>query len=640
MNRASSRRTTYVLLGLIFVAFILRIYRLDGPALRGDEAFSILFARNSLSEMFRLFTASTEPHPPLSFLVLHYWAKLAGESEFALRLPSALAGVLVVPLAYALGRLVWDRDVGLVAAALLAINPFYIWHAQEARMYAMLAALCVASTVLYLMVLRTRAWYWWVAYGLVTALATYTHYYAFLVIAFHGIYAFWTFVARRGENTDLRSRLRPVGRWLLGLAVAGLLYAPWLSSSWSVLTAYHGDARSSIPFFEPVYRCLLVFGQGQTVPRGLSLWFLPLWGGLFVGGWIVAWRRDRRSTGLVSLYLLVPWIVVFIDSLQRPAFDERYFMVSTPPYYLVIALALVTLTRWRRALGTVVAVLILGISGLSLHNHYHNPAFARAPDWRALNDFYSQHVRDGDVVVANYPDPAISYYYDFGGPWEILPEAYPVDREATESQLALLSQAHSRVWLTPQRWSLWDDEGLVESWLDAQTERVATYQVSTFQIVRYHTPRQFTQEMRPLDVHLEGNIHLLGYVVRDRDGHAVDRLDVGPGEDVSVTLYWQADASLDEDYVVFVHLLDPTGWLRGQQDNQPRQGTFPTRAWTPGDLVVDSYQVSLAGDAPAGEYVIEAGMYRPADATRLATSGVDADTENNRVLLRGHISVR
>lgn len=637
MKRSSVHRTTLLL--LTFIAFVLRVYRLDAPALRGDEAFSVLFARNTLSEMLRLFTASTEPHPPFSFFALHYWAKLAGWGEFALRYTSVWAGVLVVPLIYALGRLLWDQRVGLVAAVLLAFNPFYIWHAQEARMYAMLAACCLSSVILYLMVLRRSAWGWWVAYGAATALAIYTHYYAFTVVAFQGIYVLLTFIADRDAAADWRRRAGPLARWLLGLAVAGTLYLPWFLSSWHILMAYQGNARSSIPFLEPVYRSLLVYGQGQTLPRELSLWFLPLWGGLLVGGWIIAWRRDRRSAGMMSLYLLVPWIAIFIDSLRRPAFDERYFMVSTPPFYLFVALALAALYRWRRALGAVAMVLILTICGVSLYNHYHNPVYARAPDWRALNDFYVQHTRGGDAVIANYPDPAVRYYYDFDVPWAILPESYPVDQQATVARLDEMVQAHSRIWLTPQRWPFWDDSGLVESWLDAHSERVATHQVEQFRVVLYHTPRQYGKEMRPLDVRLEGGIRLLGYALRDAEGRAVDRLDVEPGEEVRLTLYWQAQSDLYEDYVVFTHLLDATGWLRGQQDNQPRQGTLPTGAWMPGDWVVDVYCIPLATDAPPGSYSLEVGMYRPGDGERLSISGEDADPENRRVLLRDLVHV-
>ena len=132
----------------------------------------------------------------------------------------------------------------------------------------------------------------------------------------------------------------------------------------------------------------------------------------------------------------------------------------------------------------------------------------------------------------------------------------------------------------------------------------------------------------------------MGYVLRDGHGNAVDRIEARPGHGVRLTLYWEAASAVDKDYVVFAHLLDSTGRLRGQQDSQPRWGTFPTKAWIPGEWVVDPYDIPLAADAPPGEYAIEVGMYDPEDGTRLSIAGTDADFEQRRVLLRDRVYVR
>jgi hypothetical protein len=502
----------------------------------------------------------------------------------------------------------------------------------------------MASMLLYLHLLSRREWYWPVAYGAVTALSVYTHYYAALVMITQGLYA--ALYVLLGHAAGRRQRALGLLRLSAGLGVAGVVYLPWLLPSLSILGAYHGSARSQIPFLEPFYRCLLVFGQGQTLPRAASLWLLPLWGALLAGGILVAWRRYRASAAWATLYLALPWSIIFVDSLRRPAFDERYFMVSTPPYYLFVALALVALLEggraaWaRRPIGGVAAALVLAVSGFSLHNHYHNPAYARAPDWRALVAYYAEQVRQGDVVVLNYPDPAATYYYDLPVPWRTLPAAYPVDQEATIAALQELVRTFDRVWLTPQRWDTWDREGLVEQWLDAQTERVLSTQIDRFQVVLYHTPQQYRRELSPLDAQLGEDIRLLGYVIRDQRGRAVDGIELQPGEELRLTLYWQATAPLAEDDTVFAHLLDATGWLRGGQDNPPRAGTYPTRAWVPGEWVVDIYNIAVAADAPSGAYTIEVGMYRPSDGTRLAVSGIDADPENRRVLIEESVYVQ
>ena len=82
-----------------------------------------------------------------------------------------------------------------------------------------------------------------------------------------------------------------------------------------------------------------------------------------------------------------------------------------------------------------------------------------------------------------------------------------------------------------------------------------------------------------------------------------------PGEVLQITLRWRARRPIDQDYVVFVHVTPPNGIPIAQQDARPVSGSFPTTAWTPGQLVNDVYRVTLPADAPPGRYQIRVGMY-------------------------------
>jgi hypothetical protein len=249
-------------------------------------------------------------------------------------------------------------------------------------------------------------------------------------------------------------------------------------------------------------------------------------------------------------------------------------------------------------------------------------------------------VAPGDVLVYTFPDPAPEVYTDGRWPVTILPTSAPPERQEVAQRAAQLVDRYDRVWLLPQWSPQWDEAGMVEDVFDQACERAADLEVGSWSLVLYHTPRLYLREMRPLDVQVGTDMHLLGYVVRDRDGHSVERLATDPGESVRVTLYWRAGAAIDGDYVVFVHLLDATGWLRGQRDSQPRGGTYPTGSWVPGKWIVDTYHVAIATDAPSGDYTIEVGMYHPESGTRLDVSGRDADPTDRRVLLQGRVSVR
>jgi hypothetical protein len=91
-------------------------------------------------------------------------------------------------------------------------------------------------------------------------------------------------------------------------------------------------------------------------------------------------------------------------------------------------------------------------------------------------------------------------------------------------------------------------------------------------------------------------------------GHEVNGT-VGAGETLRPRLYWQAQATMDEDYIVFVHLLDQGGNLRAQQDCQPQKGDYPTSLWRRGEVIWDGHEIPLPPYLPAGTYRLVAGMY-------------------------------
>jgi len=116
----------------------------------------------------------------------------------------------------------------------------------------------------------------------------------------------------------------------------------------------------------------------------------------------------------------------------------------------------------------------------------------------------------------------------------------------------------------------------------------------------------------PLRADLGGYVAFLGH---DRDAETLK-----PGETLHLTLYWQAQQEMDISYKVFTHLLGHDGLVWGQQDSIPLQGARPTTGWLPGEVMADAYDITLHSDAPAGDYVIEVGMYDPSSGERLKVS--------------------
>src|SRR4051812_44780709 len=144
--------------------------------------------------------ASTESTPPLYYVLAWLWAKLFGTTEAGLRSMSALAGTLAVPVAWRAAREWFSPAAGLIAAALVAVNPFLVWYSQEARSYALLV-LMSALTLLFLgRALRNPTRRALALWALTAALALLTHYFAAFLLVPEAVWLLW---AHRGRSAWL-----------------------------------------------------------------------------------------------------------------------------------------------------------------------------------------------------------------------------------------------------------------------------------------------------------------------------------------------------------------------------------------------------------------------------------------------------
>jgi hypothetical protein len=116
-------------------------------------------------------------------------------------------------------------------------------------------------------------------------------------------------------------------------------------------------------------------------------------------------------------------------------------------------------------------------------------------------------------------------------------------------------------------------------------------------------------------------------------GYDIEVLRATPGDALRVVLYWQAEQWMDEDLTVFVHLVDETGRIWGQKDNEPEGGFYSTSFWDEGELIRDEYEFTIDPQAPPGDYRIEVGMYVLATGQRLPVIEECGKTAGDRILL-------
>lgn len=141
-----------------------------------------------------------------------------------------------------------------------------------------------------------------------------------------------------------------------------------------------------------------------------------------------------------------------------------------------------------------------------------------------------------------------------------------------------------------------------------------------------------------LDATFGDQVRLLGYNIETEQPQ--------PGGTVYLTLYWQAQAPILQQYKVFTHLLgdvfnaETENFLWGQQDNEPVNGSRPTTSWRTGEVIIDAYAIPIAAHAPDGSYRIEIGLYEPASGARLPLLGEDGKTAVSDHLILTTITIK
>jgi hypothetical protein len=116
-------------------------------------------------------------------------------------------------------------------------------------------------------------------------------------------------------------------------------------------------------------------------------------------------------------------------------------------------------------------------------------------------------------------------------------------------------------------------------------------------------------------------------------GYAIDADPVKAGDELSLTLYWQALEEMETSYTVFTHLIDEGGRIWGQKDNLPVDRTYLTTEWRAGEIIIDKYEIEVDPTTVPGEYILEVGMYDWISGERLPILNVDGQVEGNRVIL-------
>lgn len=413
--------------GLIFVS-------LGQRPLWFDETVSAEAARLPLGRL-GAYLVDTEVNMGLYTLLLHGWLGL-GSGESFVRSLSAVFALVTLPVLYLLARRLFDRRTACVSVVLCSVNVAFVGHAREARGYS-LALLLVTASSLYLVAAvqdgRRRDW---ALYSLTAALAVFAHLFAGLVV----LAQLASLLAVRG-GLDRR-------RALASAAAVCLLFAPV-----AAVAAVNGQGSRIDWLEQPRLRQLPGLLEWFTDSRALTALFL-----LGAAAALRAAYADGRAGGLAAtwrygfllLWLVLPPLLAYGASFEKPVYLYRYFLPSLPALVILVSAGLARLPRlWLLLPALLLAAALSTRTVVSCLPDCK----VRHDDWRGAAAYVDDRVRTGDAVLFDPGElrTAIAHYAS-RRPRLLYPERWPLAggrREGATTFAGALARAdtHRRVWL-------------------------------------------------------------------------------------------------------------------------------------------------------------------------------------------------
>ena len=661
----SRRWHTLALLLLLLVAFGMRLHRLGSlpPGLFHDEAYNTLDAQALAEgwphprfydswEVYSRIIHTTWPPPTTRLPVFlegnygreplfHYVGALAvvlvGPKLWALRLVAAVAGTVAVLTAYLVTRELFADEPGrAIRSALLAA-------AVATGIYSLLAFSRLGLRIITLVTLEglvVALWWragrdgrfrWWVLAGLLLGLAQYTYVPARLlplIVAYPAL----VWISRSPRQRPQLIRGTAVAL-LVALVVAAPLIAFFIRyPAYMTLRAgaiADGMPRQGIPV---MLANLIRVPQGMVASGDpnpiLNLPGRPLLDGvqvvfLVIGVTLCLWKVRRLAASFLLLWASLMHLPSVVSGVA-PTFGRSIGGVL--PLVIMVATGIeaawsTVVARWPRcrALASLVVLGMLVFS-VALTSRDYFLAWARLPD---LPRIFGEEMAAVGRYIGGLPRETVVYisptqkYFatlllamgerdqprDFYGPAGLLPAGAP-DRETVYLILQGDETTAGRleVALPAGRW-------------DVQSE--------TFDA--YHVPPA-ADRARPqhvIQADFAGLIRLIGFDLPSTDLQQ-------PDDTLSVQLTWQALASTDQRYTAFVHLLGPhnptlKSPLWAQDDHEPGHATYSTDRWFPGEIILDTFQLQIPADAPAGSYTLSTGFYSLDTMDRLPRSDTVGD---------------
>lgn len=388
---------------LIALGFGLRLFHLDRQSLWFDDIITVHLAKLPLVAGLDGLLSQGIQLTPQYHWITKAWL-LVGDSEWLLRFPSLCFSLLAIPLMFQLGQCYFGRDVGLLSAAIITLNPYQIWYAQEVKVYSLLLVAAIGSMYAFVRLLQGGRKQSAIQLVIFNMLGFGSHYFMFLLPTVQFIFIVLHF---KRYYAHLRT-------WLLINILSASILLPWFGYIFVRQHFTTGIGWIPAPILtDPlltIWNFTIGYQEEFTPALIVSLFIVAF--SLILG--ILKVKAFKPLNHLVLIWFFFPLSVVWLFS-QGPTsfYVDRYFLVIVPALILLLALGVTTIANYKLKVGLGLTLLLATTYGLS--QVYFNTTFFTRDDWRAMAQILRQEAQPGDGLVTCTDGYRLALdYYDLG----------------------------------------------------------------------------------------------------------------------------------------------------------------------------------------------------------------------------------